>query len=107
MRAGKLRFRANVERLIAGSWQPYFSGWFNFRGTSEGEERRSYAATTRWRSEWDTIAGLARLDKGFRIVWAYGVKDGQALLRYLIIDEVLDADSRRREVEFACHEIRE
>ena len=105
MRAGKLRFRADVEQYDGAVWQPFFSDWFDFRTASEGEDRRAFRAAGRWRMEWDQVSGLATHSEGFRLVWRYGEKNGQPLVHYLLIDEVLDADNRRREIEITCHEV--
>jgi hypothetical protein len=105
MQAGKLRFAVDVEQLVDEGWEPFFSTRLDIQTASEGENRRQYQAAARWRAEWDQIAGLATMNEGFRIVWTYGVKDGDLLVRYLYIDEILDPDNRRREVRLHCHEV--
>jgi len=107
MQAGKLRFKVDVEQYDGTTWQPYFSDYFDIQTVSEGESQRGYQLLGRWRPEWDQVAGLSNLSEGYRIVWSYGQKDGQALVRLLMIRSVLDPDNRRREVQLACEEIGE
>lgn len=91
--------------MIDGGWEDFFLAWFDFQTLSEGSDVRRYRGLTRWRTEWDSMAGLSTMDQGFRIVWTYGQKNGADLVRYLLIEEVLDADNRRRDVALNCHEI--
>jgi hypothetical protein len=105
MQAGKLRFRANVEQYDGSAWQPFFADWFDFQTVSEGEDKRTYHAIGRWRAEWDQVSGLATHSESFRFVWTYGQKNGQPLVRALVIDQIMDPDNRRREVQITCHEI--
>src|SRR3989304_1159136 len=107
MQAGKLRVKGGVGEEDGTTWQASFSDYFDIQTVSEGESQRGYQLLGRWRPEWDQVAGLSNLSEGYRIVWSYGQKDGQALVRLLMIRSVLDPDNRRREVQLTCEEIGE
>jgi len=105
MQAGKLRFRAEIEQYDGTAWQPYFAGYFDIATVSEGESVTAYQLSGRWAPQWDQMAGLATLDKGYRLVWTYGEKDGVPLVHYLMIEQIIDPDNRRREIQLICRKI--
>ena len=106
MQAGKLRFKADVEQSDGAAWQAYFTDYFDIQTLpgGGGESQRSYQVTGRWRPEWDQVTALRNLSQGYRLVWTYGQKDGQSLVRLLMIEDVIDPTNRRREVQLTCVE---